>query len=353
MCEDFYSSAAIKLNEYLLKTEVLFLASKNNWLADFAENFCEVCGTIQKWQAERTLPDISFLEYTMLLTNFINRHYIAEVFVYGEKSCLDKNQRFVGEYDLSFMFVYFSEFWDYLLSERKRYVGKVSAHDITAFMIEALPKFYSYLTNIARFSIMEQMDKSPYADIVKGDRFSVNVGNYMASTEPVYVEHKTKNADKLIEWFSEQPSDKYVFEDYSNLDFSGKAFLYTDFRYARFQGSALNNTGFNGSMLIGTNFRNAQMVNCCLDNCAIYEADFSHAILRKSSFVNARGRAGLPNKEKWRHVGFLPVCFRHADLTDADFTDADLTGADFTDAILDGADFTGAVLDGAIYDNST
>ena len=92
------------------------------------------------------------------------------------------------------------------------------------------------------------------------------------------------------------------------------------------------------------------MENCCLDNCSVYEADFSFATLINASFIKARGRAGLPNPEKWQHVWFLSVNFRYSDLTNVNFTGADLSGADFTGAVLAGADFTDAVLDGAIFD---
>jgi uncharacterized protein YjbI with pentapeptide repeats len=92
------------------------------------------------------------------------------------------------------------------------------------------------------------------------------------------------------------------------------------------------------------------MEGCHLDNSAIFEADFSNAILRNASFKNAKAKAGLINEKEWKFPGFLPTSFRNADLTDADFTGADLTGADFTGAVLRGTDFTNAVLANAIFD---
>ena len=86
-----------------------------------------------------------------------------------------------------------------------------------------------------------------------------------------------------------------------------------------------------------------------MNNCVIYEADFSYAKLKGASFVNALGGAGPLFSDVWWSVGYLPVSFRHADLTNADFTGANLAGADFTGAKLDGAIFTDAVLDGAIF----
>jgi uncharacterized protein YjbI with pentapeptide repeats len=353
MNEDFLTRAENKRNEYLLKTEELFVANKDRWFADFADHFLDICTQIKKCQSESALPPISYLEYTMLYTNFINRHYVADIFIYGDKSYLDRDQRFIGNYDISFLFGYFDQLWDDIISLKRRYPGLVSAQEITPFVMGTLPDFYSYLANIARFAIGECVDKSPFADINKNEDFMVNIGDYMAKTEPVYRAKKNKDANKLAKWFNEQLLSKYIFDDYSGLDFTGKSFLYTDFRYSRFQNSTLNKINLEGSSLIGANFRNALMEECRLDNCSINEADFSGASLKQTSFKNAWAKTGLTDENKWRFVGFLPVIFRNADLTGVDFSGANLTGADFSGARLTGASFSGAVTDGAIFDGSS
>ena len=349
MHEIFIKNANIRLNESLLKTEALFSANKRIWFGDFAVHFVDICAKLKKWQTEGSISAISYLEYTMLYTNIINRRCIAEVFVYDEKCYLDKNQRFVGEYDISFIFVYFCELWDKLLSERKRYVGKVASHEVTAFMLKAVSKFFSYLTNIARFAIVDLTNTPLFADIEKSAEFMMIVGQYMTGIEPIYVECKAKNTKKLVDWFHEQLYGKYIFGDYSFLDFSGKVFVNSDFRYARFQNAVLINSSFDSCMLIGANFRNSNMQGCRLENCSLYESDFSYATLINSSFCGSQARAGLLDDKEWWSVGFLPVSFRCADLTNANFAGANLTGADFTGATLDGADFTGATLDGAVF----
>jgi len=232
---------------------------------------------------------------------------------------------------------------------RKQFVGKVNALEVKSFMMDALTDFYSYLTNIARFAIVDCLDKKPYTDIVKNEEFRVNVGDFMADTEPVFIEDNKKDAKTLIESFSIGLNCEFSYNDYSGLDFSGCLFPFSDFCYTQFRNSMMNNASFEASSIIGANFRKACMEYCCFSSCAINEADFSYSILKNASFNSARGRAGLPDEEEWEHVSFLPVNFRYADLTNVDFKWADLTGADFTGAILDGADFTGAILDGAIF----
>lgn len=325
---------------------------KHSWFSAFEKHFQAMCADIVKMQDKSILSAISHLEYTMVYSNFAYRRYVAEVWVYGDYWYLDKGQRMIGEYDLSFLFVYFDELWDKLLAQRRRYIGKVSSQEITTFMIRALPKFYSYLINIARFAIVDRVDEKPFTDIAKNDLFKVRIGDYMAKTEPVFSQKKSKNADALAAWFSKRLESEYVFEDCADLDFSSRDFSFTEFRYVQFRRAILNDAALKSCSLIGASFYNAQMENCRLGNSAIYEADFSYANMKNASLVNVRGKTGLPDENEWRHVGFLPVSFRYADLTGADFSGANLIGADFTGARLTGADFTGAITDNAIFDNS-
>ena len=352
MTDSFLDIADALVNEYLLKTESLFVNNYRTWVAHFAEHFLMTCEMVKQLQAKSELPSVSYLEYTMLYTNFINRKYIAEIRVYGDKSYLDKRQRIVGSYDISHLFISFDKLWDELLKTRKRFIGLVSSRDLTTCMMKILPHFYSYLASIARFAIADCVDEVQFTGINKNGIFIVNVGDYMALTEKVYVEKKRKNAGALIEWFHENLVGEYIFGDYSGLDFSECNLQNLDFRYSNFRKSIFKQAVLTNSSFERANFCFANIEGCVLDNCPIHEADFSNAVLRNSSFINAKAKAGLINYEEWQFAGFLPVSFRNADLTGVDFTNADLTGADFTGALLTDTVFTDAVLDNAVFSSS-
>ena len=300
-------------------------------------------------QERSSLFVVSFLEYTMLYANFINRRYTTEVWAYGDLRYLDKNQHMVIEYDISFLFVYFEELWNKLLAMRMMYVGKVSAKEVTAFMLQTLPDFYSYMIKIARFGIVDCINENSFTEIVKSEVFRVTVGDYMVKTVTILKLNKNRDADKLANWFSGRPYSDYIFGDYSSLDFSEKVFAYMDFRFAQFRNSYMNATSLIGSSLIGANFRNAHMESCILDYCNICEADFSNAMLKNASFINVYARSGLLDEKKWRSANFLPTIFRNADLTGVKFSGADLTGADFSGAVLTDANFNEAIVDKAIF----
>ena len=76
MNTDFTELATALRNTFLMKTEAIFVAQKQQWLADFAGHFTSVCTEIVKAQSKSSIPAISRIEYTMLYSNFIERSEI-------------------------------------------------------------------------------------------------------------------------------------------------------------------------------------------------------------------------------------------------------------------------------------
>jgi len=341
-------------NEYLVKTEYYSLKHKNSQISDFFNNVKFLCEHITNMQQVLSLSTIAHIEYTIAYANILNRNYVAEVWAYGDELYLDKKQQMIGTLDITPLFTSFNELWDELLANRKRYGGTVRAMEVNDFMRQSLPSFSLYLVAVARSAIAQCLDSNIFNNIAKHNTFRVCVGGYMNTipTNCIYIERKNKDNEQILFKFKARPSEDYIFEDYSELDFCSQELPKMNFSYSYFRNSQLNDVSFDNSLLMSTNFSYAKMQNCKLKNTTIYGADFSHAYLVNASFENAMGRAGLPKKDKWQHVGFLPVSFRFADLTNVSFKNADLTGADFSSAILTDTDFSGAILDGAIFDKS-
>ena len=342
--EDFYGRAESLRNECLLKTEELYVANRELWFSDFAGHFKATCEKIKQMQDESALPAISYLEYTVLYTRIINRDYSAQVRVYNEESYLDENQQAVCDHDVSSLFVHYGELWDGLMKLERYFVNTPLMDHAKTFFLDSLPSFYAYLTKTARRSMAGIVESGALDFIKKNDRFVISVGEYMAMKTPAYVEDRLRNAKKISRWFGKNLGGKYMFGDYSDLDFSGQVFQSIDFSYSRFKGSNLSRASLIFSSLVGANFSGANMEECLLNGCAIHEADFSDAVLRNANFAGAKAKTGLFDKSKWKHVGFMPASFRKSDLSGADFSFAILDGTDFSGANLAGASFMGATL---------
>ena len=313
MDERFAERANALLNEKLFKTEDIFPGEFPRLSAEFKKNFAQICEYIAALQKNGDFGDLSYIEYAMLRTNLINKEYAAEVCIYGENWYLCKNQRAVGRFDISGLFKYFDELWQELISIRKQYIGKVSAQEVTAFVMrEAAPKFYSYITVLCRFSILECVVRDYFGNIKKTPRFEINSGEYMARTESVYKENAEKNRDEILSRFADRLEYEYCFEDFSGLDFANENLSKIDCRYADFRNADLKNVDFTYADLTGARFCGANLENADLSYALLYEADFSGANLKNAKPGRTLADSDGQKKDGWKRPGYMAANFAGA-----------------------------------------
>ncbi len=332
---EFYNN---EQNRCLFKTEELFVANRKSYEDDFKKEFVKICEEIVKMQSEETFGEIAYLEFTLLHLKIMNRDYSVEVRVYDNDWYLSKNQKCIGSIKIDYVYKYFEELWNELLLERKRYVGAVTALEISEKMVNAVPKFYDYMISLIRFSILDIIEESNFKEIKKSSKFEINVGQYMGDTEAVYKENMLKDRDEISEWFKKKLEFESAFEDFTGLDFSGEDLSDMDFRYSDLRNTKLIDTDLTDSMLFGTRFNNADMENANLSYGLLYEADFTNANLKNAKLRRVLAMSGILD-ERWEVAGYIGVSFRNANLENADFTHSNFYGADFTNAIMKGAKF--------------
>lgn len=338
MTDEFMQYALTLRTQKLLETEEIYQAGLAAYIPLVQGHFRGICENIVRLQKDRTLGEIAYLEYTLLLTELVRKKDTAQVRVYDDRWYFDSRQYTAGTFDLSFMFLKYRELWSQLISSRKRF-PKISAQEITAFLLSCAPDFYKYVAAVCRFSIPDCTDSEPFLSVQRRHPFTVSAGEYMARTQTVYKESRKWTSGAALDWLSERLEYDYDFENLSGLDLSCADLSQIRLRYANLSSSVLVNTDFQDSLLTGTQFCHASMQNACLRGCLLPEADFTGACLRGASFESAIAFSGIPANQKWTDAGFRSVSFRNADLTQADFRRAKIRDADFTGAVMDGAIF--------------
>ncbi len=187
MTDEFMQHALQLQTQKLCETEELYQANLDTYIPLVQKHFCSICENIIKLQNDGSLGAISFLEYTMLYTNLIQKKDIAEVRVYNDRRYFDSCQCIAGTFDFSFLFLKYRELWSQLVSSRKRFPG-VSAQEITSFLLSCAPAFYKYAVSVCLFSIPGCTDSEPFLSVRRKYQFEISVGEYMAHTETVYKE---------------------------------------------------------------------------------------------------------------------------------------------------------------------
>ncbi len=340
MTEEFKQYASALHTRKLFEMDQIYQEHLHEYIPVFQDHFRQMCETVCRLQAENEIGEISYLEYTFLFTNLIQKKELAQVRIYNDDWYFDAGQRAVGSFDYAFVFTKYRELWDEIMSSRKRFAGAVTAQEAISFLLLCASVFYRYVASIFRYSILPCVEAEPFLSMRRADEFEVNVGEYMAYTEAVYKENRTRTSADALRWFSLREEFAYAFEDFSGLDFSGADLSEIDLRYSDLRRTTLDGTDFQDSLLYGTRFCHASLRGADLRYCQIHEADFSGADLTDACFRVTTGYRGVPDTETWMLTGFRPINFQNANLTRADFCRTKIRDADFTGAIMDGAKFS-------------
>lgn len=336
MTEEFKQYASALNTRKLFEMDTIYQEHLDEYIPVFQDHFRQMCEAVCRLQAEKEIGEISYLEYTFLFTNLIQKKEIAEVRIYNDDWYFDAGQRVVGSFEYSFVFTKYRELWNEIMSSRKRFAGAVTAQEAISFLLTCASVFYRYVASIFRYSILPCVEAEPFLSMQRADEFEVNVGEYMAYTEAVYKENRARTSADALDWFLLREEFAYAFEDFSGLDFSGADLSEIDLRYSDLRRTALDGTDFQDSLLYGTRFCNASLRGADLRYCQIHEADFSGADLTDARFCAAKGYRGVPDTENWTLTGFRPINFQNANLTRADFCRTKIRDADFTGAVMDG-----------------
>lgn len=335
-----FEEYAIQLkNQKLFEMEDIYQKHFPEFVPFFQKHFQETCENIIKMQKAGRLGEISYLEYTLLYTNMLQKKETAEVRVYDGNWYFGDKQQIVNEFDFSALFTKYHELSSELMAYRKRFAGEASSQEVQSFLFSCIRPFYCYIISIFRYSILPCINKEPFLSIQRTDKFEINIGEYMGYTEAIYKENKKRTSEDSLAWFSLRREFEYAFEDFSGLDFTGADLSEIDLRYSDLRNAKLTSTDFQDSMLFGTRFCNATMKDADLRYCLIHEADFTGADLSGAKFIAAEAHAGVPNHNKWIITGYQRVSFRNACLKKADFQRTRTLDADFTGAVMDGALF--------------
>ena len=218
----------------------------------------KVCKSIEQYCADEDYKP-HFLVFHLLRTRILEHNYQYEVKIYNEEWYLEEGI-YVGEFNVEFIYYRYEKLWNELMSERLRYVRKISEADIQFIMLETLGEFHLYIIRILRENIMEVIHTEEYISLTKGNRFVIKTGEYLEIGDFVFVEEKYKDYAKLVEWLDEQKEgDEYTFEDFSGIALKDKQYANLDLRYVNFSDASFENVTFRNCKLEGARFDGCDM----------------------------------------------------------------------------------------------
>lgn len=323
------------LNECLEKLEEDFQKNFYVEIELYVKNFENICNKIiQQYPNFK----VGYIMYNCMLHKILNHNYSYDIYVYSKDWYFGEEIK-IGEYNVNFVYKYFDEVWQKLLSNYRGYVNKIVATDINNLMIEMVKIFNNYVIAILRNSITKATEIKEYKNLNKEQLLYIQCGKFYDNCEFVYKENAEKNIIKIKKELNKSKSKKHIFEDFQNLNFDYFDFEEFDIRYSDFRDSSLKNVNFRFSSLEGAKFNNADLDYSNFSYSAINNVNFENANLTNCKFnftIMSKGKNKFMNPFL---TGFLSSNFNGADLSNSDFSNSILYYIDFTNSILQNTNF--------------
>lgn len=204
--------------------------------------------------------------------------------------------------DISFLFEQLSTLEQQILSESKKYVGRVNKYDVSEIISEKVMNASKLVAHSLRFLLRDIEQNEQFAAIPKADFWVIRWGEYRDESEIIlqvdrYVKSLEDWQQALKE--SEEKADQFICSSWYQLNLQNSELKDKVAHFIGFESSQLENVDFSNMACMGGRFRNCQLTNCSFKGAMLKYSDF-----RGSHFEN--------------------VDFTDADLTEATFSEVDV-----------------------------
>ncbi|KJD42586.1 pentapeptide repeat-containing protein [Paenibacillus terrae] len=256
-------------------------------------------------------------------------------------------------YDTRWAFSPLEECVHALHAKRREYQGAIHPQQIEQLALQSASLYHRYVFHLFHRVIPRLVQQKEFIQLRKENHFEIRVGEYLDTSETVYVQEPIPTDAKTIRrWMEKRNEFDYVYRSISSADCSQGNYTDMDFRYTHFKEMDFSKSDMNAGLWMGTRFEQCNLKETNVQGSILYDAVFSRCHLGGANFSATVGNQHTWDEQACQFYGMEGVDFSGSDLSGACFRHARLEGANFVDAQLEGTDFTGAVLKGALFSAS-
>lgn len=245
--------------------------------------------------------EIVHFQFSLLRIDIMARQYTVLLHAYDVSWYLDENPIMV-KLDISFLFEELNKRWDKLISEGKKYVGKINQYDILNRVFDEVMAVNGLIAHLLRFTLKDIEDNEDFKAIPKCDLWVIRWGTYRDESEIIIqVDRYPKTQEDWEEAIklSEEREDQLVCSYWYTGSFKGGSLKEKQLYFITFEKCQLEGLDFSGVAALGGKFKACELKDCSFKGALLKNSDF-----RESHFEN--------------------VDFEGADLTEAIFSDVDV-----------------------------
>lgn len=273
----------------LAQAEAAFGVELANQIEKLTETIKEVFSGLRQEAVRLEKEKLMFFHISLLRTGVLQQTWQAVAQAMDARWYLDTEPAQVC-FSLDFLFSMYGKVREELLSQIRKYMGKINSYDVEHLLEESAMRCNSILAQQIRYMFRDIEEDEAFAAMEKTEIWSMYWGEYRDACELVACVNREPKSQIEFERALRQTSNEetsmifsYWYRAELNEVNCGEKLLH----FVQFEDCTLENIVFDGAVLTGARFRNCRIQNCSFKGAVLRQADFENCVWEDNDFSGA------------------------------------------------------------------
>ena len=304
-------------SQLLEQCQQRFIDDFPNKVQTLMERINHAFASIRKQVEEQEKEKVVFFHFSLLRCDLLVRKFTILLQVQDIRWFLDP-MPLETLFSVDFLYENLVQTWDWLLDERKKYIGKVSTYDVEFMMSDLIFTCNRIVGNALRYFFRDIEDSTEFMAIPKEFTWDIYWGEYR--NEAILTARVARIPKTQKEWQTALQLDT------EGTKLSESYWYQASLETGNCSGKLLCFMTFEDCQLKNINFKTADLTGARFCNCLIENCDFESAILTTTLFENCR----------WLNTSLLNAELRQAVFTEDSIPEEGLDDRQLSELLLKG-----------------
>lgn len=271
------------------QVEAAFGRGLGNQIEKLTEAIKDVFSGLRQEAVRLEKEKLMFFHISLLRTGILQQTWQAMAQAMDARWYLDTEPAQVC-FSLDFLFSMYSTVRSELMSNTRKYMGKVNSYDVEHLLEESVMKCNSVLAQQTRYMFRDIEENEEFAAMEKTEVWSIYWGEYRDACELVAcVNREPKNQvefERALRQTKEEETSM-IFSYWYNAQLKRVNCMEKLLYFVQFENCSLENMVFDRAILTGARFRNCRIRNCSFKGTEMRQTDFQDCVWENNDFSGA------------------------------------------------------------------
>ncbi len=273
----------------LAKSEAAFSRGLGNQIEKLTETMKEVFSGLRQEATRLEKEKLMFFHISLLRTGILQQTWQAMAQAMDARWYLDTEPAQIY-FSLDFLFSMYGTVRGELMSNTRKYMGKINSYDVEHLLEESVMKCNSVLAQQTRYMFRDIEENEDFAAMEKTEVWSIYWGEYRDACELVACVNRESKSQVEFERALRQTKNEetgMIFSYWYNAELKKVNCREKLLYFVQFENCSLENIVFDRAILTGARFRSCRIQNCSFKGTEMRQTDFQNCVWENNDFSGA------------------------------------------------------------------